>query len=1098
MSQNSDEIRTRVLTENTAQSVLNHLNALESNLTHMSTRWIWELLQNARDTSTNADTRLVASVKHEPGELVFQHNGARFNMDQIAHLIYHGSTKAEDEGTIGQYGSGFLTTHLLSPEINVSGQLDDGRSFAFRLKREVGSVEELSESMEQAWNDFNNSLSNTSTSDEFTTQFRYPLIEDTAVKTVKDGLKTLRQCAPFVILFNQEFSSIDIKAFGETVSYKSGEKSELLQESLWKISVTESENGNENKRMYLLSESEKASVAVPIEPMVNNQRCLPVGKVPRIFLGFPLVGTENFSFPAVINSLGFTPTEDRDGVYLGQGDNDANRENQLIIQNACELLVNLLKFSAESGWCNTYELANVPAIPEQNWLNPVWIRDNLKAQLIENVRQIPAVINEAGNTRVPEVATLPLAEIDTGVKALWNLLDGLEEIRDTLPRRNEAIGWWRNVKSWADVYEDDPMSLFDEAMDGQKLASDIDEKTRDEGFGRVEDLQNLLRENIDAVEWLDQLHDFFNKNELREAVREYHIVLDQDGYLDELSNLHRDKDIDEELKDIAKLLNWKIREDLRDKRLSSLTDEVGSGDWDNEYVIGELIKKLQERADEDPDDSFKQASVRLFAWIVDQKDWSLLRGFPVFAEETDSDSRSTIIKLERTENEEGRPLAPIQSWSEDLQPYSDLFPRRYIIANAFFEAVPHLDVWQMLEEQDFLKKDVIITKNVRFKTFLPDEPLTEEEEHEASEDIMVTNIAFLTKDDIGIMDRVRQSQRLARTFWHFLTEWLIVHDAKGLEIDTVLCECEKKHRYYPAEWLVPLVRNRWVPLGQRRADRATAKSLGSLLSGSEWETNSLRENPELAKLLEAIGVRSSDLMLEIVAADAPENRASLENTITDMLAATEGDLSSVRQFLQDMEEDENLPDVLEERRKRRRTVRANQHLGRQVEELVQENLKSDDFSVRRVHIGADFEIEYDLVESDKEIGLEIGRNGRKWLIEVKATRGQEVRMSSTQAKTAVEKREKFLLCVVPVGSGNTELDLYTVRTNMRFIKNMGGRVDQLCNNLDALENFLSGITENDPSGIQLVVESGTARISVASSVWEKDGFRLENLVNCLK
>ena len=161
-----------------------------------------------------------------------------------------------------------------------------------------------------------------------------------------------------------------------------------------------------------------------------------------------------------------------------------------------------------------------------------------------------------------------------------------------------------------------------------------------------------------------------------------------------------------------------------------LTDEIGKGDWDNEYVVGELIKNLQERAEEDPeedpDDSFKEASVRLFAWIVGEKKWSLLRDFPVFAKETDSDSRRTIIKLESTEDEEERPLSPVLSWSEDLQPYSELFPRRYIIADAFFEAVPHLDVWQMLEKQDFLKRDVIITRNVRFKTFLPDEPLTEE------------------------------------------------------------------------------------------------------------------------------------------------------------------------------------------------------------------------------------------------------------------------------------------------------------------------------------------------------------------------------------
>ena len=73
-----------------------------------------------------------------------------------------------------------------------------------------------------------------------------------------------------------------------------------------------------------------------------------------------------------------------------------------------------------------------------------------------------------GDPIAPEAATLPLAKTDTDVEVLWDLLDGVEEIRDTLPRRNEAVGWWRAVKSWAGVYEDKPISLFNEAMDGLK------------------------------------------------------------------------------------------------------------------------------------------------------------------------------------------------------------------------------------------------------------------------------------------------------------------------------------------------------------------------------------------------------------------------------------------------------------------------------------------------------------------------------------------------------------------------------------------------------------------------------------------------------
>ena len=209
MSTITDEISHKVLTDNTSQAVLKHLNDQESNRASLLTRWIWELLQNARDTSTNADTDLVASVEYkwieeeEYGKLIFQHNGTKFKVEDIAHLIYHGSTKVEDKETIGQYGSGFLTTHLLSPIIDISGQLEDGQYFQFCLKREIDSVEKLSNSMRQAKNAFNESLSSKpprSSSDDLATRFQYP-IENDAVDAVEKGLATLKKCAPFVVVF---------------------------------------------------------------------------------------------------------------------------------------------------------------------------------------------------------------------------------------------------------------------------------------------------------------------------------------------------------------------------------------------------------------------------------------------------------------------------------------------------------------------------------------------------------------------------------------------------------------------------------------------------------------------------------------------------------------------------------------------------------------------------------------------------------------------------------------------------------------------------------------------------------------------------------
>ena len=170
MNQNYDDTRTKVLIENTAQGVFKHLNEMKSSGRHK--RWIWELLQNARDVSTDADNHLIAAVKYGGEELVFLHNGRGFTVDEIAHLIFYGSTKVEDERAIGQYGSGFLTTHLLSWEIDVSGQLEDGNWFNFRLARKPESVKALQESMDQAWEAFKNSIKQSrpeSLPDSFTT-----------------------------------------------------------------------------------------------------------------------------------------------------------------------------------------------------------------------------------------------------------------------------------------------------------------------------------------------------------------------------------------------------------------------------------------------------------------------------------------------------------------------------------------------------------------------------------------------------------------------------------------------------------------------------------------------------------------------------------------------------------------------------------------------------------------------------------------------------------------------------------------------------------------------------------------------------------------
>ena len=431
------EIITQVLTENTAKSVLNHLNVLESNRAHLRTRWVWELLQNARDASANSDSKLVASVEQSEHEVVFRHNGGSFKREEIIHLIYHGSTKAESEDTIGQYGSGFLTTHLLSPEIEVSGQLEDGRNFAFRLKRELGSVSGLSDSMQNAAGAFVKSLTNVTSTHSFTTEFRYPLRGD-ALEVVTEGIATLKQCAPYVVVFNKEFSGISIESSVGTVEFKVIGRAQLKQGELELATVSEIENGNQRNLQYLVSKGNRSTVAIPVEFNDDRQACLPLGHTPRLFLGFPLVGTESFSFPAIINSFQFTPTPNRDGVFLWQAPDAANQENQAVLEEACELLAGMLHFAASSGWNNAYFLAEVPYIKAQSWLKEEELRACLKERLIERFRQTPAILNESGEAMRPKDSELPLANTPEGVVHLWELLVGWQEGQDIWPRNSDG------------------------------------------------------------------------------------------------------------------------------------------------------------------------------------------------------------------------------------------------------------------------------------------------------------------------------------------------------------------------------------------------------------------------------------------------------------------------------------------------------------------------------------------------------------------------------------------------------------------------------------------------------------------------------------
>lgn len=1062
------EIKHQVLAGNTAQSIYHNLRHLESDLQSVITRWVWELLQNSRDAALDAAGTLTASIDYSDDAVVFIHNGKPFQQNEIAHLIFHGSTKIEDADTIGQYGSGFLTTHLLSPVIDVAGQLTDGQWFDFRLERRATSVPDLLQSMEDADKNFDPSPEPPSESlpDGFTTRFRYPIVGASATAVVDEGLKNLYQCAPLVVSFNPEFSTIRVNTTRYSVQFKVVAREQLLSGEIEKITVAELHSGHQQPRQYLVAKGENSSVAIPISSHNGHEKCLPLEDVPKLFLGFPLIGTEKFGFPAVISSLRFTPTEERNGVYLGQGETEANETNQQVLEESCDLLVKLIQFVAGNGYRNAQILACLPQVVRQAGLNESWLSNILANKLIPAIRQTPSVMNHSGTLLPPLQAVLPFAEKDTGVDQLWGLLSRLAETSNSLPLQEEAVGWCRAIKSWATITGQDPWES-DDAFHGEYLAYCISEDAV-----TLAGLAGLLSDDVEPIGWLNEFHQYITENGLREEVKDYNIVPAQDGRLGKLQSLCRDVGIDGELKNIAELLDWKIRQDLRDVRLTAIADLPGKGDWDTAYVVSQLIQRLQAKAGTSLDAGFAMASVRLFAWLVQQGRWEDLQGFPVFSVDAGAPSFRVIHLPRLTGDAQTPPLAPVKAWPPDLREFCEVFPDERILSNAFHDALPDSAFWQEMNRRRLAVTDIIVKTDSTVERFFPDEPLPELEQgkkHETSETLATTDFLYR----VEVMREVRNSRALAWPFWKFVSLWLSSNDCQGLQKAEAGCgSCGNPHQYYPAAWLERVREDGWIRRPNDVRETASPQSLARLVKENESQIDSFMSTPSVADLLEAMGIADLDMWMALRASTEAELKQQ-KDAFTDILRKTDGNLQPVREFVQDMQDDPKLVEHLTERREHRRVVQRNHELGAEVECKVKQALESLGFSVSRTGTGSDYAIS---AEVGDVAGLQLSKGTDTWLVEVKATRENSVRMTSTQARKAQQEGDKWLLCVVPVEGETPNIE------GMKFVAGVGDKVGPLCDRLGDYEHMrdqiVGGIT-----GVELEIQSGTARFRVNSNIW---------------
>lgn len=316
-------------------------------------RAIWELMQNAGDLSQQAKTEIL--LDHD--SLKFTHQGESFDLDSLTNLIKQQSTKYKGDDKVGQYGTGFMTTHVFSRKVYISGDCridygDNQKMYVslpsnFCLDRSSDDQEIFICEMDNELKIVNDFVSRGGKKEpEIWTSFKYTLTSD-KVEKVAHQLTITTRLMPFVLVFNDCIGEcfIENKITNEKTQYtKIG--SRLVEplsynENYSKVTTTiqVTKNGIPSNILIFSIESKDGNDRIIIPP-------LPLGfddtdNIPSQFLFFPLLGTESFGTNFIFHSKRLYPTEARNSYLLPQ-DNDGlikkYKHNEQVLDEMFDML----------------------------------------------------------------------------------------------------------------------------------------------------------------------------------------------------------------------------------------------------------------------------------------------------------------------------------------------------------------------------------------------------------------------------------------------------------------------------------------------------------------------------------------------------------------------------------------------------------------------------------------------------------------------------------------------------------------------------------------------------------------------------------------
>ena len=363
-------------------------------------RWVWELIQNAKDTIASDSTRQSINVwiKIDGDTVTFTHDGNPFSLNARFGLLWKYSEAKENQESTGRFGTGFLTTHCLSKVVSIESDVYEAKDsqellgFKVTMFRDGDTEAELLEGldkMRESEEYFKETFGHTA--------FKYHIKSESGREAVKLGLSSFYHNIAQTMLFCPELNSVEMDDNGSVTRIFRGKVNSL--ENGMNVATINFTGAIETCRTFIISGIERASeeltaryknprklrlqAAVEID---SNNRIVNDDDSCGFYCVLPLVGIETqLNEPIYINCPDFEPDSERQSLLLkGQaynGENGLVTEvgiNRMIYPEILNLYRKLLSHIVNTNAMNIHLMAKgLKEIKNHEKLDREWYRDNV-------------------------------------------------------------------------------------------------------------------------------------------------------------------------------------------------------------------------------------------------------------------------------------------------------------------------------------------------------------------------------------------------------------------------------------------------------------------------------------------------------------------------------------------------------------------------------------------------------------------------------------------------------------------------------------------------------------------------------------------------